>query len=162
MYLVRIPKASENLEAATIGKWLKAEGDAVAEGEPVVEVLTDKADFAIEAERAGQVRRIVAPEKSTLPVGYIIAVIADNSEPLPDIDAENRSICQAAAAAPAKPDKTGPAARSALSGRKIAATPAARRIARERGVDLAAVAAALDKTGVLTAEDVEAYLARGA
>ena len=161
MYLVRIPKASENLEAATIGKWLKAEGDAVAEGEPVVEVLTDKADFAIEAERAGQVRRIVAPEKSTVPVGYIIAVIADNSEPLPDIDAENRSICQAAAAAPAKPDKTG-TARPALSGRKIAATPAARRIARERGVDLAAVAAALDKTGVLTAEDVEAYLARGA
>jgi len=157
MQILKIPKASENLEEATIGKWLKAQGDPVAAGEPVVEILTDKADFELEADESGYLRSIAAPEKSTVPVGYAIGIIAGKDDPLPAIDAENAALLQAGKAAatgtshPA-PETTQPA------GPRIAATPAARRIAREHRVDLADVAAALRKPGVISAQDVEEYL----
>ncbi|HUS58684.1 MAG TPA: biotin/lipoyl-containing protein [Planctomycetota bacterium] len=160
MQLLRIPKASENLETATVGRWLKAEGDNVAAGEPIVEILTDKADFALEAEEPGRLRRIVAVEKSTVPVGYVVGIIAAEDEHLPDVDAENLALVTASAAAKpadqAKPARTGPSYMS----RKIAATPAARRLAKEHGVDLAAVAAELRKTAALSADDVTEYLRR--
>ncbi|NQT20270.1 MAG: E3 binding domain-containing protein [Planctomycetes bacterium] len=157
MQLIRIPKASENLEAATVGKWLKAEGDEVRAGEEVVELLTDKADFALEAEESGRLRRITAVEKSTVPVGYILGIIAGKDEPLPDVDPENRALMQAAELQ-AGTEEAGAAPRPSFAGRKIAATPAARRLAKERGIDLAEIASALGKKGALTATDVEQYL----
>jgi len=163
MQLLRIPKASENLEAATIGHWLKAEGDEVSVGDQVVELLTDKADFVMEAEEAGRLRRIAAAEKSSVPVGYIIGVIAGAEEPLPDIDAENEALMrefQAGAGRPAAVEAGGavPLRKPSLAGRKVAATPAARRVAREHNLDLSHVAASLKKKGVLSADDIEEYL----
>jgi len=155
MQLLRIPKASENLETATVGKWLKREGDPVQPGEPIVEILTDKADFELEAEEAGLLRRIVAVEKSSVPVGYIVGIVAGSDEPLPDVDAENSQLTAPAAAQPA-----AKAAAPSFMRKKVAATPAARRIAREHGLDLAAVAAELHKPSALGAEDVEEYLRR--
>jgi len=161
MQLVRVPKASENIEAVTIGRWLKSEGDRVQAGEEIVEILTDKADFALEAEESGYIRRIAATEKSTVPVGYILGIIAGRDEPLPDIDRENLAVMQAAELqldkeAGKRPARSGPG--PSLAGRKVPATPAARRMAKEHGLDLARVAAALGKKGVLAAADVEEYL----
>lgn len=157
MQLIRIPQASENLEAATVGKWLKVEGDEVHAGEEVVEILTDKADFALEAEESGWLRRTTAVEKSTVPVGYILGIIAGKDEPLPEIDSENRALMQAVELQPAA-EEAGAVHRPSFGGRKIAATPAARRLAREHGIDLADVAAAVGRKGALTADDVEQYL----
>ena len=162
MQLLRIPKASENLETATIGHWLKREGDRVEAGEPVVELLTDKADFALEAEESGWLRLIAAQEQSTVPVGYVIGIVAGQDEPLPDVSAENAKLLEAARAANEPSAAARPAARAPAAGRKLAATPAARRLAAERGVDLAAVAAELPKGTVISAEHVLRFLeARG-
>ena len=161
MQLIKVPKAGENIEAVTIGRWLKAEGDQVQAGEEVVEILTDKADFALEAEESGHLRRIAAVEKSTVPVGYILGIIAGRDESLPDIDPENLAVMQAAEVQLDKERGKQPAEgppEPTLAGRKVAATPAARRIAREHGLDLAHVAAALGKRRVLNATDVEEYL----
>jgi pyruvate/2-oxoglutarate dehydrogenase complex dihydrolipoamide acyltransferase (E2) component len=162
MQLIRIPKASENLEAATIGKWLRAEGDEVRAGEQIVEVLTDKADFAIEAEESGCLRRVAATEKSTVPVGYIIGVIARPEDPLPDIDSENEKLMRDFVAPNSSKPSPRPAPGPSLTGKKIPATPAARRLAKEHGIDLADVAAARRKKNVISARDVEEYIQQNA
>ena len=158
MQVLRIPKASENLETATIGRWLKREGDHVDAGEPIVEVLTDKADFALEAEEPGWLRLIAAPEKSTVPVGYVIGIVAQREQLLPDVTAENAQVLAAARAEhePSAANRAAP--RQAPAGKKLAATPAARRIAREHGLDLAQVAAALPRLSVISADDVQQFI----
>jgi len=169
MQLLRVPKASENLEAATVGHWLKAEGDDVSAGDQVIELLTDKADFVMEAEEAGKLRRITAAEKSTVPVGYILGVIAQPDDDLPDIDAENDALMRefklrssSAAAQPqpgtAPAPDARPARKQSFAARKVPATPAARRAAKQHNVDLSEVAAGLNKKGVLSADDVEEYV----
>ena len=60
-----------------IGRWLKREGERVEAGEPLVEIITDKAKFDYESPASGILRKIVATEKSTVPVGYVIALFAD-------------------------------------------------------------------------------------
>lgn len=159
MHIIRIPQASENLEAATIGKWLKAEGEPVEAGEPVVELLTDKADFALEAEESGWLRRVTVAEKSTVPVGYAIGIIAGLDEPLPDVSAENARLLEAFKPAAARPAEAAATRKlPPTGGPRIPATPAARRIAKEHGVDLAEVGRCLGKVGIVSADDVEEFM----
>ena len=155
--LVKIPKGAENMEEATIARWLKSEGDPVSSGEPIVEALTDKADFELEAEADGILRRIIAAEKSTLPVGYVIAIIAGADEELPDVDAQNQHLLdeRREELVITPPDR---AQGSWPRGGRVAATGRARRLAQKHDLDLAEIAAALDLGRPLTAEDVEAYL----
>lgn len=86
---ITIPQAFENMEEATIGVWLKAEGDAVSPGDALCELITEKTTFPLEAEGAGVLLHIAAGEKSIVPVGAIIGVIGESSEAVPDIEAEN-------------------------------------------------------------------------
>jgi len=159
MHLLKIPQASENLEAATIGKWLKREGEPVEAGEPVVELLTDKADFALEAEESGWLRCVTVAEKSTVPVGYVIGIIAGRDEPLPDVSADNARLLESAKPAAPRPAEASPSRKQPLpGGPRVPATPAARRIAKEHGIDLAEVARSRGKEGVVSAEDVEEYM----
>lgn len=159
MQFLRIPKASENLETATIGRWLKREGDRVETGDPIVEILTDKADFALEAEEPGWLRLIAAPDQSTVPVGYVIGIVAAKDEPLPDISAENAQLLEAARAANELSAAARATVRQPVAGtRKVAATPAARRLAKEHGLDLAKVAAALPQGTVISADDIQRFL----
>lgn len=157
-FLIRIEQWAENLEEATVGQWLKAEGDQVAVGESVVEIITDKVTFEWEAEQAGVLRQIVATEKSVVPVGYVIGVVADPDEELPEVAAMNAQLAgerrELALTAPRE------VVRKEGFGKikKVRAVPAARRIARERGVDLAKVAATLSQDRPVTVEDVEDYL----
>lgn len=157
-FLIKIEQWSENLEEATVGLWLKNEGDSVQVGEPVVEIITDKVTFEWEAEEAGVLRRIVAPEKSVVPVGYCIGIIGAPNEELPDVDAENSRLMSAGRELAVEPR---PVVRKAGLGRikKVRAVPAARRIARERGVDLAKVAQSISEDRPLTVADVERFLA---
>src|SRR5437016_318919 len=71
------------MEAGTIVKWLKAEGDRVEKGEPLVEVDTDKATQEVEAEASGGLLKIAA-ESGEVPVGETIAVIGEAGESVPD------------------------------------------------------------------------------
>ncbi len=157
-FLIKIEQWSENLEEATIGQWLKGEGDPVELGEGVVEIITDKVTFEWEAEEAGVLRRIVAPEKSVVPVGYCIGVLGAGDEALPDVDAMNAALTEQRRELRLE----GPREVVRRVGfgkiKTVRAVPAARRIARENDVDLAEIAETLSEGRPITVEDVERYL----
>jgi pyruvate dehydrogenase E2 component (dihydrolipoamide acetyltransferase) len=135
-----MPRLSDSMEEGTILKWLKSDGDEVARGEPLAEIETDKATLTYESDAAG-VLSIVAAAGETLPIGTVIARLeggsngasapaaaaAEQAETAPAVPAEPALAPRApeAAAAPA-PAPTG----------RVKASPLARRIARERGIDL--------------------------
>ncbi len=89
---VTVPQYFENMEEATIGAWLKKEGETVAQGDALCELITEKTTFELEAEGEGVLRLILAPEKSIVPVGFTFALIGDENEVLPDIEAENTAL----------------------------------------------------------------------
>lgn len=172
---ILVPQYFENMEEATIGAWLKKEGESVAVGEALCELITEKTTFELESEAAGILRRILAPEKSVVPVGFTLALLGDEDEPLPDIEAENTALKQLeqAASAPAGaeaalsvpslsvPSLNLPApgaapAAAAGAGSRVRATPAARRAARDKGVSIEDVAAAFPGK-VISEEDVNNF-----
>lgn len=166
--LIFIEKWAENLEEVTLSRWLKREGEFADEGEALCEIITDKVTFEYEVELPGFVRRRYCPDKSILPVGYAIAFIGDEDEPLPGgVEKRNRELLQERAARVALDLDLQPASAAAASPRtrrdrlpqRVRATPAARRIARESNVPIEAVAQRLDHDGPVTQADVEAYLA---
>ncbi len=135
-----MPRLSDSMEEGTILKWLKSDGDEVARGEPLAEIETDKATLTYESDAAG-VLSIVAAAGETLPIGTVIARLDGGS---------NGDAPAAPAAAPAAPAASTPPppappavpaapAPAATSGR-VKASPIARRIARERGIDLHQIA----------------------
>jgi len=167
--LIMIEKWAENLDEATVSRWLVEVGDAVESGDGLCEIITDKATFEYEVERAGVVRAIYAPPRSTVPVGYVIAFIgAPGEQPPADIEERNRLLMEAhrqAAEAEleleidllargSRRERRAPAPRP----REARGTPAARHLARDRDVTLEEVATALRKSGVITEEDVRRFL----
>jgi len=151
---VKLPRLGQGMESGTIVKWLKAEGDAVAKGEPLYELDTDKVTQEVEAEASGVLLKI-AIRAGEVEVGHTIAFIG----------AEGEEVAAAAPAPAATPEpakaEEAPAAQpepqrevAASSNGRIKASPLARRIARERGIDLAALSGT-GPDGRIVAEDVE-------
>ncbi|OGU04410.1 MAG: hypothetical protein A2W29_02325 [Gemmatimonadetes bacterium RBG_16_66_8] len=130
---------SPTMEEGRVVEWLKQEGDAVAVGDVLAEVETDKAVMELQARGDGVLRKVLAPAGSTVEVGKLVALIA-----APDEDVAGLLDGAATGAAASPPPKAAPAAllpRSpapASTGR-IKASPLARRMARERGIDLGGV-----------------------
>ncbi len=138
---VKVPKLSENVEEVTITGWFRKEGQSIQKGEPLVEMTTDKASFELESPRSGIVRKIIAKEKSVLPTGYVVALVGDASAPLPDVAPANARLLEKHLRAAPSRRKTKTNNREPItdnhSPSPIRATPAARRLAREKGIDLA-------------------------
>ena len=138
---VKVPKLNENTDEVTITGWFRKEGESIRKGEPLVEMTTDKAAFEVEAPCSGLVRKILAREKSVVPTGYIVALIGEASDPLPDVSAANAKLMEKRGPAakpagqPAAPPSAKPA--GAPADGPVRATPAARRLAKEKGIDLA-------------------------
>jgi len=151
MYLLRMPKADENMAEGTVVRWLLAEGASVEEGQDVVECLADKGDFMVYAERGGVLRKVYALAQSVVPVGFVLAAIGDAAEPLPEVVPEN-----AALMAKARERLAAGAGLTVRASARVRATPAARRAAREKGVQLADVAAGLGSR-LVREEDVLAF-----
>jgi pyruvate dehydrogenase E2 component (dihydrolipoamide acetyltransferase) len=175
---VKLPRLGQGMEAGTIVRWLKSEGDAVAKGEPLYELDTDKVTQEVEAEADGVLLKIVLSEGEA-DVGTTVAVIGSEGEDVSDLvsgAAGGNGGAPAPAAAPAEaepraaepapqaeaaPSDTvsqgqGPAAAAPARapGERVKASPLARRIARERGVDLASLTGT-GPDGRIIAEDVE-------
>lgn len=161
---IKIPQAFENMEEATIGRWLKNEGDAIHNGDALCELITEKTTFDLPVEdllAAGVLRQQVAAEKSIVPVGFIIALVGDENEELPDVSLENAAVLEKRQAASgdvslqANPISSTPRAAGSTpaAGSRVRATPAARRVAKERGLSIEQIAAA-SPAKVLTEEDV--------
>ena len=132
---VRFPKVGANVTEGAVGVWHKREGEAVSEGEPLVEIVTSKAPFDVESPASGLLRKILAPSKSVLPVGCILCVIGTAEEALPDVAAENERLLAEFRAAARGVSGDAPAAKH-----RVRATPGARRLAGELGINLAAAA----------------------
>ncbi len=128
---VRLPRLSDSMEEGTIVRWLKQDGEAVAAGEALVEIETDKATMEYEAEASGTLQ-ILVTEGATVALGETIARL------LPD------------GAEPPQPRDERP--------QRILATPVARRVASELGVELGAVTAT-GRRGQIMKADVEAFAA---
>jgi pyruvate dehydrogenase E2 component (dihydrolipoamide acetyltransferase) len=134
---IAMPRLSDQMEEATVIKWLKQPGDAVKRGEPLVEVETDKATMVYEAEFDGVLDEIVVDEGSTAALGETIARASGTGVA--------RSVPAAApptepqAAAPPAPAVAPPAEGNGGTSGRARATPVARRLANELGVELAGV-----------------------
>jgi pyruvate dehydrogenase E2 component (dihydrolipoamide acetyltransferase) len=156
---VKLPRLGQGMESGTIVKWLKSEGDPVEKGEALYELDTDKVTQEVEAEASGVLLKIAVPE-GEVDVGKTIgfigsegeAVSAPADEAKPKAEEKPREQAPKPVAEPAEP---APATDGSTNGR-IKASPLARRIARERGIELSQVRGtgpdgrivAVDVTGV--------------
>ena len=132
-----------NQDSAVIVSWLKAPGDAVAEGEPIFEVETDKATMEVEAQAAGFLGQIIAAAGADVPVGGVIARIVETQAEAADQGdvpaTANEAPLPQPAAEPAPPPPTPPNTAPAPSTDRVLASPKAKRLAKERGIDLQAL-----------------------
>jgi pyruvate dehydrogenase E2 component (dihydrolipoamide acetyltransferase) len=174
---VTMPRLSDSMEEGTILKWLKAPGDEVKRGDELVEIETDKATMTYEAADSG-VLEIVAQEGETLPIGEVIARIGEGgsangkSAAAQEAEAAGKAALEPepaanTAAEPAQAPETAaetpaPAPVSAAQdGERVKASPVARRLAREHGVELSGLAGS-GPGGRIVKADVEAAAARPA
>ena len=151
---IKVPQLGESIVEATIGQWLKHEGDTVAEGEPVVELETEKVNMEVVAPGSGMLQSITKQEGDTVGIGETIALLGEGAAaPAPE-PAQTAAPAEAAPveAAPPAPRKAVEA--QADSGR---ATPLARRIASEHGLDLARIQGS-GPGGRVTQDDVTGYM----
>jgi pyruvate dehydrogenase E2 component (dihydrolipoamide acetyltransferase) len=170
---VKVPRLGQGMESGTVVRWLKAEGEPVAKGDPLYELDTDKVTQEVEAEAAGVLLKIVVQEGEQA-VGTTIAYIGKAGEEVsspgpagadgaaqsaekpaeaPKREPEREQGREAAAeAAEAEPEPARAAAPT--NGGRVKASPLARRIARERGIELAELTGT-GPDGRIVAEDVE-------
>jgi pyruvate dehydrogenase E2 component (dihydrolipoamide acetyltransferase) len=139
---ILMPALSPTMEEGTLAKWLVKEGDTVAAGDILAEIETDKATMEFEAVDEGVIGKILVPAGTEgVKVNAPIAVLLEDGESASDIAAPKAAA--APAAAPAAPAAAAaapaPAAPKAATGERIFASPLARRIAAQKGLDLAAV-----------------------
>jgi pyruvate dehydrogenase E2 component (dihydrolipoamide acetyltransferase) len=151
---------SPTMEEGKVLTWHKKEGDAVFNGDVLAEVETDKAVMELQARAAGVLRKVLAPEGSTVQVGSVVAVIGEADEDIGALTAETpekpapAAVAPAASAAAATPS---PAAVPALptTSTRVKASPLARRMAGERGLTLSGLTGS-GPGGRIVKRDVEA------
>src|SRR3954467_4228576 len=173
---VKLPRLGQGMEAGTIVKWLKSEGDPVEKGDPLYELDTDKVTQEVEAEASGVLLRIAIAE-GEVPVGQTIAFIGEEGEQAPEPASDNgASAAQTVDEDPQEEGSPGPGRehdrergrsesgaaeqiaearqRPQEDGGRVKASPLARRIARERGIELSSLSGT-GPEGRIVAEDVE-------
>jgi pyruvate dehydrogenase E2 component (dihydrolipoamide acetyltransferase) len=163
---ILMPALSPTMEEGTLAKWLVKEGDTVASGDLLAEIETDKATMEFEAVDEGVIGKILVAEGSEgVPVNTAIAILLEDGESAQDIGATAAAPAAAAAApvaqaapaevaAPAAAPPAAPAAPAAADGSRLFASPLARRIAKNKGLDLAQIKGSGPKGRIVKA-DVE-------
>jgi len=144
---ILMPALSPTMEEGTLAKWHVKEGDKVSSGDILAEIETDKATMEFEAVDEGVIGKIVIAEGTEgVKVNAVIAVLLEDGESASDIGSVSAAPAAAAAApkeeaaAPAAAVSPAPAASAAKDENRIFATPLARRIAADKGLDLSAIA----------------------
>ncbi len=138
-----MPALGESVVEATVGAWLKQPGDAVEAGETLVQLETEKVNVEVAAERAGTVERIEHPEGDVVHPGDVLALLGDRGVAPPGAAGGDGATAASGAADLERPH----------------ASPVARRMAEEHGIDLGQVAGT-GTSGRVTREDVEQFLDR--
>jgi len=182
---VALPALSPTMELGTIVSWEKKEGDQVSEGDLLCEIETDKATMGFETPEEGYLAKIIIfAGAKDIPIGKLLCIIVEKQEDVAKfkdyVDDGTNAITSAAAEAPATPPPPpppppaaaappavpapvvatpSPAAPVAIapSGGVVFASPAAKRVAKERGIDLSQILAGSGMDGMITSKDVEAF-----
>jgi pyruvate dehydrogenase E2 component (dihydrolipoamide acetyltransferase) len=149
---VIMPKAGMSMETGKIVKWLKNEGDRVQQGEPLLEIETDKVNMEVEAMYSGVLLKALAHEGDEVPVVQTIGYIGEAGEAIPVAGAAAETEKPAEKPAEAAPVKD---AVITQEGMRIPATPAAKRLAKEKGISLESITPS-GSLGQVKAADVEA------
>lgn len=161
--LIVMPKLSDTMEEGAVANWLKKEGDAIDEGQDLVEIETDKATMSFASNAEGVILKILAEPKKTLSLGAPLCVVGQKGEAF-NLDelisasgssaksaADKKTAAAPAAAKPAAPapakaptaaapaPKQQPAAHAQDSGARIKASPLAKKVAAEKGIDLSRI-----------------------
>jgi pyruvate dehydrogenase E2 component (dihydrolipoamide acetyltransferase) len=165
---VVMPKLTETMEEGVLIKWYKKEGEHVESGDSLAEIETDKAVTDLESYASGILKKILVPPDSVVPAGDLIAVVADPDEDVTEMvkkekpryrkrgDEEKKPAEPPASRAPVA--EPAPLQREAApEKREVKASPLAKRLAQERGVDLAGVEGT-GPGGRITEKDVERHL----
>src|SRR5262245_36168782 len=156
---VKLPQLGQGMESGTIVRWLKSEGDAVKKREPLYELDTDKVTQEVEAEADGVLLKIVIAE-GEVEVGRTVAVIGTAGEDVSGLLQAEEAAPGNGGAAAVQAARAGPEPAPAAvptpqpDGGRVKASPLARRLARERGIELAGLRGT-GPEGRIVAEDVE-------
>jgi pyruvate dehydrogenase E2 component (dihydrolipoamide acetyltransferase) len=157
-----MPKAGQSMEEGVLSKWMVAPGARIKKGDIIFEIETDKAKMEVEATDGGRLSRIVLPDGGTIAVLLPVAYLAENDADVDAFIASQGSAPTAAAAAPAAPSDTGgaaapaapPASPAVVENGRAKASPAARKIAGARGIDLTRLPAGTGPGGRIISTDV--------
>jgi pyruvate dehydrogenase E2 component (dihydrolipoamide acetyltransferase) len=153
---VLMPQAGQSMEEGTLIKWRVAVGDQIKKGDVIFEVETDKATMEVEATDSGRLARIVLPEGETSKVLIPVGFLANNDA---DVDAFLASTGAAPAASPKPVATAAPTIKSVstpatTTAGRTKASPAARKVAQERGIDLASVSTGSGPAGRILSTDI--------
>ena len=161
--IIRMPRMSDTMEEGNIVGWQYQEGDAVESGDTLAEIETDKATMDFDSPIDGVLLHIAVKE-GPVPIGGIIAVIGEEGEDWkPQLDAANSESESAPATATSEPSSTAPAEEpvSAVTSNgvetRIKASPLAKSMAKESGIDLAQIQGSGDH-GRIVKKDIEAFI----
>lgn len=162
---VCMPRLSQDMTQGRIVKWLKREGEAVKEGDPLVSIETDKAEMEVPSPSSGMLRLVLVGPGQDADVGTPLAILASPEENIdallasPEAPSKTRAPHAVAAAPPALPEAAG-LNRTAGGGTRQPVSPVARRVARELGVDLSHVVGT-GAGGLVTEGDVRIFASPG-
>ena len=154
---IKVPELAESITEGTIAQWLKQPGDYVEKGEYIVELETDKVNVEVISEEAGTIQELKADEGDTVEVGQVIAIVGAGGEApaTPESKEETKEEKASAPKQEVKEEKTEEAPAKEDKKNRPIASPAARKLAREKGIDLSDVPT--DPLGRVRKQDIEAY-----
>jgi pyruvate dehydrogenase E2 component (dihydrolipoamide acetyltransferase) len=160
-----MPQLGLTMEKGAILQWIRAEGEQVTKGQPVVLIQTEKVEYEVEAPAAGTLLKVVAKEGEELPVGGLMGILGQPGEDVSALLAASVAEPRAAGPAPSKdnhePRATSqePGARTPRQpGERIKISPVAKKLAQEHGIDIATIAGT-GPEGRIVREDVELVIA---
>ena len=168
---IEMPKLSDTMEEGVIAKWNVKEGDAVEAGDIIAEVETDKATMDVEVFDSGTILKIVPGEGDSVPLGGLIAIVGEEGEDISDLleggesssteSEEKEEVKQEAASKPAKEEaSTQTTSSSSSDNGRVKASPLAKKIAEDKGIDLSGVSGS-GPEGRIIKKDVEDFKGSG-
>lgn len=153
---IKVPELAESIMEGTIAQWLKKPGDFVEKGEYIVELETDKVNLEIISEEAGIVKELKAAEGDNVQVGEVIAIVDTNASADSSVVTEESKIEEVEVNEPASESEPVHVESEKDANDRPIASPAARKLAREKGIDLKQVPT-IDPLGRVRKQDVTSY-----
>ncbi len=149
---ILMPRLSLTMKTGSVVQWFKKEGETVEKGEPVVEVLSEKVTYDVEAPATGVLRKVLAEEGTEIPVGSTLAFIVGRDEKFSEAEMKAEALSSKLFEEVVEEEET-----EAIPRERVLASPAAKRTAREHNIDLAQIQGT-GPEGRIVEEDVKLFI----